>query len=837
MVDFIIVCAHTSSTSATVTSSVTSSAAPSSSWASTSTVAKIPVKAFNSNPCWKAPANAMACTGKSTFNLCLANGGFASSTSQTCAGAGTVCCASTGRCEFLDDCDVLDTNPCAGVPNNGVKITGPSTYNYCIDGVFVKSVDNSCPAGYVACSWADGCVPAGYCGPDFTYEPSTGPTSSASVSSTATAPVNPIFTNPPGAPGSCAGVADGQIACLTSNTFNICQNGNLAPALPQSCQLAWCAARTTVFATTLEVCTFVGPINPISPPALTCTGQIDGTPVCTSTNTFNFCIGGAILTRFADQSCGLGTVCCAATGRCDFATNCPSIGNNPVVPVVTTTVTTNPGVPTAPPAPPALVASCAGKVDGSTVCTGAFSFNQCIDGSIIRNTPDQPCPGGTVCCVATGRCDFAFSCPAVAPPNPVSPPVTTVPSVPVTTTVPNVPIVPVSCGDRADGSPICTGSNSFNYCVNGRILPFTADQPCPPGTVCCAVSGTCGLAGGCVVATAPPAPVVPTVVPPPPTNLCAGKTDGAVVCVSETSLNFCIAGNVLTTSAQPCPGSTVCCPSLGVCVNRGECPDPVNPPATTVAPPVQTSGPVSAESVPFVPRSCVNIPDNEIVCTGDLTFNYCSAGLVIVDTPDQYCAGGTVCCGVLRKCVRPSECPIPNPCTSKVDGSLICTSENTFNLCSFGSLSRAPDQQCAPGTVCCPSTGTCDRIASCTPLPPSPPPTTTTRPPPPAPSTNAPSPTPIKLGDCTGKIEGETVCVGPLSLGRCSGGRLVDGPSQPCALGTICCPERGICELSANCPSSRPRPLPRLPRSPPLLVLHQPLPPLLFLFPLKFLPL
>ncbi|KAI8840561.1 hypothetical protein BC829DRAFT_18769 [Chytridium lagenaria] len=633
-----------------ITSSVTSSAASSSSWASSSTVAKIPVKAFNSNPCWKAPANAMACTGKSTFNLCMANGELASSISQSCAGAGTVCCASTGRCEFLDDCDALDSNPCAGVANKGVKITGPSTYNFCIDGVFVKSVDSSCPAGYVACSWADGCVPAGYCGPDYAYEPSTGPTSSASVSSTATAPVNPIFTNLPGAPGSCAGVADGQIACLTSTTFNICQNGNLAPALPQSCPAGLVCCPANRVCNYPGSCTFAGPINPISPPALTCTGQIDGTTVCTSINTFNFCIGGAILTRFADQSCGLGTVCCAATGRCDFATNCPSIGNNPVAPVVTTTVPVNPGVPTTPPAPPALVASCTGKVDGSTVCTGAFSFNQCIGGSVIRNTPDQSCPGGTVCCVATGRCDFAASCPAVAPPNPISPP--------VTTTIPNVPIVPVSCDGRADGAPICTGSNSFNYCVNNRVLPFTADQPCPNGTVCCAVSGTCGLAGGCLVATAPPAPVVPTVVPPPITNICAGKTDGAVVCVSETSLNFCIAEKVLTTSAQPCPGNTVCCPSLGVCVNRGDCAGPVNPPATTVAPPVQTTGPVSIESVPFVPRSCVNIPDGELVCTGDLTFNYCSAGLIvkirlISSVPPELCAvvsSGNVCVHQSAQC-------------------------------------------------------------------------------------------------------------------------------------------------------------------------------------------
>ncbi|KAJ3114281.1 hypothetical protein HDU96_002324 [Phlyctochytrium bullatum] len=826
---------------------------------------RYPGAVLNTDPCLGTAAGKPACTSKTRFNICNSQGTFDTVFDQSCGPSGDpldplVCCASTGRCEFSKDCPAVALNLCAGIADNAAKCTSATTYNICKGGVFVKAVDTQCPTGTECCAAANGCVATGTCNLpspivrggttsatfatwSATTTSSAAAIASSTASTTSSAPTSSapeptstytascsgvrdgeircksestfnfcvggqfvnandqrcapgticclstqkcdFYYNCPGykttPTGECAGKNDGETACTGPTTFNFCYYQAFAIAQPQSCPRGLVCCPSQRLCNYPGSCTFTGPRNPNAAPPKTCVGAPDGDTVCTGVNTINFCVNGAIIRDTASQLCAPGTVCCAATGRCDWAFNCPAVG--PV------DGTVRPPSPTAP-----ATNSCAGKPDNTPVCTGPFSFNVCIAGALITNTPDQNCPQGTVCCLANGRCDYATACGTV----PVAPGPGTTPIV-----GPGAgPITQVSCNGRADGLPVCTGPNSFNYCLNNRVIPFTADQPCPPGTVCCAATGLCNRPGSCEVASRPPAADTGTSTRPAPTaapvtNPCVGKDDGAVVCVSETSINYCKSGQIWpNTPAQPCPGGTVCCPSSALCVTRDTpCAQPFRPPVATQASEPDTSVRVESEVVPFVPRSCVNIPNGTPVCTGDLTFNLCLNGLIVVNTPDQYCAGGTVCCGILRTCTRASDCPKPNPCSSKADGSLVCTSQNTFNLCTFGNLANAPDQTCAAGTVCCPASGTCDRVENCKAITPSPSPSP------------SPSVRPV-YGDCAGKPDGTGVCTGPMSINTCTNGKVRDEPSQPCALGTVCCASTGKCEI--NCPGvvSPPAPSP-----------------------------
>ncbi|KAJ3212073.1 hypothetical protein HDU67_004079 [Dinochytrium kinnereticum] len=771
-----------STTTSTTSAHSTSSASTTHSTTMTMTASSPAPTATYMPTCAGAVDGAIRCKTESTFNFCLREE-FLTAADQACA-PGTICCLSTQKCDFYYNCPGYQTTPqapCTGRRDGDTACTGPNTFNFCYYGVFISAPSQTCAPGTVCCANSGLCDFASNCASTLTLP---APTQA------------PVPTSVPFAPNNCVGQKDGTIGCLTPTTFNVCENGQFAIAQPQSCPRTLVCCPTTRTCNFPGQCSFTGPVNPVAPPPLTCAGQPDGTTVCTGVNTINFCINGEIIRNTPSQLCAAGTVCCAATGRCDFVNRCPAVGSGPVTPP-----------PVVAPAPGG--ATCAGKPDNTPICTGPISFNVCIGGSVIRSTPDQPCPSGTVCCVATGRCDFAAGCPAIPPPS--------TPVAPVNPTVPSVPVAgPVaSCSGAADGAPVCTGPNAFNYCSGGKILPFTADQPCAPGTVCCGATGRCDLSGSCVAAPVlvrPPAPApTATVAPAPVTNFCAGKPDAAIVCVSETSLNYCLAGQIMpNTPAQPCPNGTICCPALGLCSNRDQCAEPFKPPTATTAPAPAVQGEVV---VPYVPKSCVNVPDGEPVCTGDLTFNLCKSGLIVVNTPDQYCAAGTICCGILRRCVRPAECPLPNPCTGKTDGSLVCTGQSTFNLCSFGQLARAADQTCAAGTVCCPATGTCDRVDACKPLPrPTPSPI-----PSPSPSPR-PSPSPVvRYGDCSKRRDGETTCVGPLSIGICQFGRIVDAPAQACPLGTVCCIETGRCDRSSSCPSpAAPSPSPVVPSPTPV---------------------
>ncbi|KAI8850779.1 hypothetical protein BC829DRAFT_141842 [Chytridium lagenaria] len=251
-----------------------------------------------------------------------------------------------------------------------------------------------------------------------------------------------------------------------------------------------------------------------------------------------------------------------------------------------------------------------------------------------------------------------------------------------------------------------------------------------------------------------------------------------------------------------CQNGLICCESLNRCDYREQCSNAVfpNPGITTTS---QSLG-LFPTDVPA--PTCVGSTTGNIVCKTSRTFNFCING-ALLNTPDQTCPPGTVCCASSNSCdfqfncqsVRPPTTlppvnvvptttgfvgPVPTippaTCPGRGNGNIICTSSSTFNICLNGEKAGPNDQQCPPGTVCCQATNACDFAANCPPVVIVPPTTsiaatnpivipTTTIVPPTVTTTLTPIPTEVFNRVC-----GTTVgfkCMTPTTFNFCENGR------------------------------------------------------------------
>ncbi|KAJ3108791.1 hypothetical protein HDU96_007420, partial [Phlyctochytrium bullatum] len=460
--------------------------------------------------------------------------------------------------------------------------------------------------------------------------------------------------------------------------------------------------------------------------------------------------------------------------------------------------------------------TCDNVKDGDIVCQSRSSFNFCVGAKFLWTTSQQ-CAPGTVCCKDTNKCDFDFNCP----------------SIPKDTTD--------RCFGKADNSIICTATDKFQICTNGRSNLFPA-QSCQPGLVCCEALNRCDTT--CPGQPLPPpqpipvqtstSPTVPSSLPGP-TN-CAGQGDGNIVCKTLKTFNFCIDGQFLTTRDLTCPDGTVCCASSQSCDWQFNCksvrPTIANPP------PAANPAPTSAAPIPTIlPATCQGRTNGNIICTSGTTFNFCIDNAP-VNSQDQSCPPGTVCCQAKNTCdfasncppvvvVPPSPSPSPSPspvfssprpsppspspgtsrpaitttssamaptvpygsCAGAAAGALTCVSSTSFKYClSDGLILDTNPQPCPLGTICCASKRGCVRPNDCSdPLP-----TLSSQLP-------APSPTSIFNRLCGNSYTG-LKCTSKTTFNFCEAGVLNNAVDQTCAGGLVCCPTTGGCTFESQCP-------------------------------------
>ncbi|KAJ3302745.1 hypothetical protein HDU76_005478, partial [Blyttiomyces sp. JEL0837] len=659
--------------------------------------------------CYGIADDHIVCTGPSSFNICK-NGVAAGATNQQCANYGTVCCQNLNRCDwpgcsgnstyktvpppYIPPATTAVYNPgqptvspvppvyggstppvsCTGVADDHIVCTSVSTYRFCKNGILVNSVDLTCPSGTMCCANLNMC---GYIGcpanNQLSYSPAPPPT----------------YQN-------CVGVKDGTMYCASQTSINYCVNGSPLSAVNQPCPYGTvccpnlgrcdypgCSASASSGQTAYGVAHYAakygagansngatpqvyGPVLPAT--KVNCTGQPNNHMLCASPTTLNFCFGGKPIKAY-DQSCPYGLTCCEKTQRCEYT--CPK---DP-----TTTYTTVP-VPTYP-----ATKTCSNKKNNDIVCKSDTTFNICWNGAEAA-AKDQSCPAGLKCCQGLNRCDWP-SCNGTATAVPYVAPAT----------------CPTGkCVGKKDSTIYCTSQTTFNYCLNQ--LPVNAlDQNCPAGTVCCENLNRCDW--NCVT-QAPPVVYNPTPTPytPPPTPAytptCAGKNTG-IVCLSQTTFNYCVNGALDTTDKiQSCPYGTICCADKGLCDFPDKCGSslPVDPTYTPVAAP-----------------TCSGIKDNDIVCVSQAEYKYCLSGQYVVSAPLK-CPYGTVCCANSNKCDYPGNCQqtLPyhppamiaysyastNLCAGLGDNTLVCVNPTAYTLC----MRQVPATQampCAPGTVCC----------------------------------------------------------------------------------------------------------------------------------------
>ncbi|KAJ3193777.1 hypothetical protein HK101_004088, partial [Irineochytrium annulatum] len=480
----------------------------------------------------------IVCRSSSTFNFCMSNA-LVYAADQNCA-PGTVCCASTNKCDFSYNCPAWNASPavanntCAGIPDNHIVCTSLTSFNICQKQTLFPWPNQSCPAGLVCCQGLNRCDYAANCPYSPFYLPPT-----ASTPSVSGGPLS--FTA-----NTCVGVTDGRIACKSTLTFGYCMNGAFVYGGDQSCPLGTvCCSKTNMcdFAyncpqngsppATLTQTPTIGSATPSTSPVTVtlgnCNGKANGFLVCTSTTQFNYCFNNAQLTA-PPQSCAPGTVCCAATNRCDYANNCPAAN---VIITAGNPGTANPtAVPTTVPAAgrtfPAGYGNCSAIPSGNIVCTSGYTFNFCNNG-VMYNSPDQTCAPYTVCCPTSNQCTFASWCKSAIPivnativGQVASPP-------PAMTPAPGPS--GATCKGITDGNIVCVDSTSFNICSAGAFASAKT-QACPTGTVCCAATNTCDYALNCPSAVFNPAPANFTIpgVPNPivvPTGPTPAATQGA----------------------------------------------------------------------------------------------------------------------------------------------------------------------------------------------------------------------------------------------------------------------------------------------------------------------
>ncbi|KAI9335031.1 hypothetical protein DFJ73DRAFT_764003 [Zopfochytrium polystomum] len=708
--------------------------------------------------CSGQPDNRLKCTSPTTFNFCYGQSPVAAY-DQSCP-AGLTCCEATQRCDtscYSAPPAYVDPPPpytpsvslCTGQANNAVVCTGQSTFNICWNQTMASAVDQSCPYGQVCCS-------------------NTGRCDDSSCPSTVT-----TYVPPP----SCKGKKDNQIFCTGSNTFKYCVNqpGLVCCDGLNRCDVDGCPGSTPKY-TPPTPPSYIPPA-PYTP---TCSGALDGSIVCRSKTTFNFCSGGTFIDA-ADQYCPYGTVCCAETNLCDYAANCGYALPAPTIPSL--------------PAP-----SCSKIADGGIACISLYQFRYCskvtvpqytLPSNICAGLPDnhvacvntnsfslclnqmpstgvQNCAAGTVCC---GNACVYPDDPACGG-NPLNP-----------------------CAQIPDGQMACSDVAKYVLCQNKS--PITPSMPCAPGTVCCgnacvfSTDPMCATTPGpnCAPNTYLPPPVYnpPSVVPTTPAGICTGVPDNNIVCTSAKSFNFCLGQSILPKTAdQYCPAGTYCCQSLQRCTWYGEC--PVKP------------------NVPYLPEPCNGLPDNAQLCVSATQFNLCwkgqfttavpqsSDGKMACVNPTYYafcksglpvvglkaCPAGQVCCG--NSCVDPKSA-LCQSCAGCKDNTISCTSDTQYTICKGGR------------TYCCGNACVAASHPMCARPPSYTPPVIT----PPTPPTPATPPVPYKSGSCTGCSDNLIRCRSKSSFNYCLNQMYLSSPDFSCPEGTVCCADTNICDWEYNC--------------------------------------
>ncbi|KAJ3190828.1 hypothetical protein HK101_008323, partial [Irineochytrium annulatum] len=524
---------------------------------------------------------------------------------------------------------------CSGVANNNIACTSSTTFNYCLDGVFVSAQSQSCPAGTVCCANANKCDYPQNCGQ--------------------------VLSSP------CSGKADGQQLCISSSTFNLCKSGNWASGTAQSCPPGTVCCADTNSCNVAAACKSVlpAPLAPIGLVSLSastvsastnvCGGIVDGNIACLNPSSFTICqyqspVGGS-------QSCAPGTKCCGNACVLPTDAKCGSV--------------------------------CSSIPDNSIACTSQNAYTTCLNGSPI--TAPTYCPAGTVCCgngcvaPTDAKCSGVIGVipkPSYTPssnPNPAyTPPVKVSPVV-----------VPAGqCAGVPDYSSTCVGPFSYKYCLHGTIIKGSVAQQCAPGTVCCPATESCVANTTCATYLGQTLPVQPQVIAAPIVNKCKGVSDGHTACTDSTHWQVCMNGAPISSGA--CADGIQCCASTGQCALAWQCP-----------------GYTPKYKPPTVLNSCASVADGFSACSTDnLSVVTCHGGSVQA-TVD--CTFGKTCCSATNTCTDPKACI--DPCNGRGSSALICRDSTTFAFCqdnlSLGSF------KCQDGYVCCARTQSCDLPQNC----------------------------------------------------------------------------------------------------------------------------
>ncbi|KAJ3377352.1 hypothetical protein HDU84_008730, partial [Entophlyctis sp. JEL0112] len=314
---------------------------------------------------------------------------------------------------------------CAGVPNNyiipaGTSSSGAAMFSICNNGM--PTAAQSCPAGQVVCTNLNRCDWPGC----YVY-------------------------NPPS--NVCNGKANNYVYATGTTTFNYCSNGMPVQAASQTCPLG------LVFCENLQRCDYTGcagvpsvnsgpyippTASPTVPYTPSCLGVPDNQITCINGTAFQICQNQKLYNA-NPQSCAPGTVCCIGIS---FGCGWPGCA---------TAATTNVPLFTNGPSIDYCDDSGHDYLHMGKFCVGTRSNMWCQDGQLSRI---NFCPSGQICCENTGECGRGDSgltsgLPCYVPKN-------------IPTRNEGCVGTLNSCNDLADGARVCTGANTFSYCIDQK---------------------------------------------------------------------------------------------------------------------------------------------------------------------------------------------------------------------------------------------------------------------------------------------------------------------------------------------------------------------------------
>ncbi|KAJ3104967.1 hypothetical protein HDU97_008715 [Phlyctochytrium planicorne] len=596
------------------------------------------------------------------------------STFQTCS-QGTVCCPETNACDNPYSCPSIPkpVDACALKNDNDIICTSPTAFKICAGHTIGPFAAQECNQGTVCCETLNRCDYASVCKAASTLTiGSPSGTSVASAPASTTESQSGVF-NP-----TCVNTTPGtsNIVCTTSKTFAFCLNGAFVKDSEQSCPTGTVCCPNTNLCDWAFNCPSQRPptssVNPVavytsSPGApvptiapATCDGKQTGV-ICKSATTFNFCVSGGEVS-VKEQTCPVGTVCCAVTNTCDWPFNCPPAVVLP--PATTAPAPTSGSSPSPSPSPvspggvypspspspkpaatfvPGTYGSCANTTGVDITCASASQYTYCYNG-VPLDTGLQTCPSGTVCCGSKRQCIGKDQCADTLPSTTA---IYGVPPPPSATTV-----YDRSCSTIRNGFK-CTSATTFNICNEG-LLSSPIDQKCSASTICCPTLSTCSFSYQC------PLPSSSTYLnAPPPSSFrgsgvvgdsCDGVADGSILCstVNNREYNYCENGALYFPSSALCPVDTVCCPYTNACEWKWNCKPPVEAP------------PPSSDRTS---RSCVGVELGGTTCVSDTEFIYCNRNNPFLPIIKSTCPTNSVCCPSKGVCTSLNECSgfVPSP--------------------------------------------------------------------------------------------------------------------------------------------------------------------------------